>query len=55
MNPSTRRHPRTLQEAFGPYATYDFKEPPVPWTLTDLLIAIICVAAIAFAVWQVVR
>ena len=28
--PTTRRHPRTLQEAFGPYAVRELYAPPDP-------------------------
>lgn len=38
----TRKHPRTLNEAFGPYTSRDFYEPPAayPWTWWALLVAI---------------
>lgn len=42
---TTRRHPRTLQEAFGPYTSREIYEPRKPltlwerikWILTSLL------------------
>jgi len=47
---NTRRHPRTLQEAFGPYTSRDISDPkgetPAWWT------AIVCIAAVgAVIVW----
>ncbi len=45
---TTRRHPRTLQEAFGPYASNDLQ--PMPDKSTDLPAAWwIAIALIAMA------
>lgn len=32
MSDTTRRHPRTLAEAFGPYTSTHIEEPPAPRT-----------------------
>jgi hypothetical protein len=40
---TTRKHPRTLHEAFGPYTGRDFKDDPMPFA--DKLIMCICGAA----------
>ncbi len=39
---NTRKHPRTLNEAFGPYTSHDIYEPPesYPWTWWTLMAAI---------------
>jgi hypothetical protein len=38
--PTTRRHPRTLQEAFGPHASRDIQPIPEPGLLERLLNAL---------------
>lgn len=43
---TTRRHPRTLQEAFGPYTDSHIHEPRQPYRTVDLLIAALGVAAL---------
>lgn len=35
---TTRRHPRTMQEAFGPYANRHISEPYSPMRLADKII-----------------
>lgn len=48
--PTTRKHPRTLQEAFGPYARDDFEEAePFAWAVT-LALAVLFVSILAAAV-----
>ncbi len=39
---NTRKHPRTLNEAFGTYTSRDFYEPPAsyPWSWWALMAAI---------------
>ncbi|MDZ7918484.1 hypothetical protein [Rhodoferax sp.] len=39
---NTRKHPRTLQEAFGPHTSRDIYVPPAdyPWTWWALVAAI---------------
>jgi hypothetical protein len=45
---TTRRHPRTLQEAFGPYTDNRIEdEEQTPWRRGDLLIAAISVGVLA--------
>ena len=48
---STRRHPRTLQEAFGPYTSRDVlpmrDQHSTPWTVSDIVIAVLVVGAAA--------
>lgn len=39
-----KRHPRTMQEAFGAYATCNF-EQPAP-RLVDKVIAVVCAVAV---------
>lgn len=39
---TTKRHPRTLEEAFGPYARGSISEPYTQLDLTDKLIAGVC-------------
>lgn len=45
MNPTTRRHPRTLNEAFGPYTSQHISEPTQPWTAKRFAGALSVVAA----------
>ena len=42
----TRRHPRTLQEAFGPYTSRDLHVPIEPDRQARYIFMAICVAAI---------
>lgn len=37
----TYRHPRTVQEAFGPYTDSSFYEPVQPYALHDKIILIL--------------
>lgn len=48
MNTTTRRHPRTLNEAFGPYAGQRIVEPCDPMPKADrIVVATGLVAAVA--------
>lgn len=38
---TTKRHPRTLEEAFGPYARGGIYERPTPLSFTDKVITAI--------------
>lgn len=55
MSNTTRRHPRTLQEAFGPYATGPVLDKPEPRRrpLADVLLAVALgiVGALLLARW----
>jgi hypothetical protein len=49
MNP--RRHPRTMQEAFGPYTTRDLHDKPTPMHRADkIVLRASIVAAVALFV-----
>lgn len=39
---TTKRHPRTLEEAFGPYARGGIYEAPTPLDLADKVIVGVC-------------
>jgi len=41
---SPRRHPRTLEEAFGPYSRGSICEPYTPMTMADKVV--ICVSIV---------
>ena len=45
---NTRRHPRSLAEAFGPYTDHNLHPMPSErsWRLSDAAIALLCVAVI---------
>lgn len=47
MNPTTRKHPRTLQEAFGPYTSRSISEPHTPMDTADKIVAAAALAALA--------
>ena len=51
MNNNTRRHPRTLSEAFGPYTSselHPMREPEhLPWTAGDFALVAFVIAVIA--------
>lgn len=53
MSNTTRKHPRTLQEAFGPYtdSRLHSDDEQTPWKRGDLLIAAIavCVLVLIFS------
>jgi hypothetical protein len=57
MNDTTRRHPRTLEEAFGPYERGHVEEPRERMLVEDRIIITVClVGAVAlvsmmFAGW----
>jgi hypothetical protein len=42
MNPTTKRFPRTLEQAFGPYARGGIYEQPVSLSFVDKLITGLC-------------
>jgi hypothetical protein len=46
MNNTVRKHPRTMQEAFGPYTSHDVASMPSErsWRLAD--VAITCLLAV---------
>ena len=41
MNTSTRRYPRSLEEAYGPYARGTLYVPPEPMTAGEKAVALI--------------
>jgi hypothetical protein len=41
---TTKRHPRTLDEAFGPYARGPISEPYVPMDKADKIVVAGCIA-----------
>lgn len=45
---TTKRHPRTLDEAFGPYARGTIEEPYAPMTLGDKIIVALGIVTCAF-------
>lgn len=45
MNTTTRRHPRTLNEAFGPYAGRHIVEPQDPMPQADRIVVGISIVA----------
>ena len=46
----TRKHPRTLTEAFGPYTSADFeRDDPMPWA-DKVVLAVCCAAGAAMIV-----
>lgn len=48
---NTRRHPRTLEEAFGPYTSKEFAEPEDPMPAADVIVVAACaIAALALTV-----
>lgn len=54
---STRKHPRTLQEAFGPYTSSRIDELQPPMDTADVVVTVACalalmaVAIMAFMGW----
>lgn len=47
MNNTTRKHPRNLQQAFGPYCTPYIEEPARPFDWEDKLVLWGCVLAVS--------
>ena len=48
MNNTTKRHPRTMEQAFGPYTSHYIQEPHptgygITWWIAMVVIAIIAV------------
>lgn len=39
----TRKHPRTMQEAFGPYTDNRIEEPPRPMDWQDKVVLTACI------------
>ena len=55
MNTTTRRHPRTLQEACGPHASSYITEPTRPFDSGDKAVMWAClVLAVVGTVWCLV-
>lgn len=57
---NTRRYPRTMQEAFGPYTSNDLQEmDEQPWHIKDLAVIVACflilAALVVFAVTGVIQ
>lgn len=54
---STRRYPRTMEEAFGPYARGPVREPRRPFDRADLVVmtasAVVACVLLGLAVWGV--
>ena len=48
---TTRRHPRTLQEAFGPYTSCDIYEPPRRRLGVILPVLLALAAYVASVIW----
>lgn len=46
----TRKHPRTMQEAFGPYTSFDIADTPLFDWQDALVVVGCCVTVIAVAV-----
>lgn len=44
---NTRRHPRTLQEAFGPYTSRQIDEPKRPTPAQDIALYVLAVLVAA--------
>ncbi len=52
MNDTTRKHPRTLEEAFGPYQRHGLVEQYDPMPKADRIVVALCTAAaVALAVF----
>lgn len=51
---NTRRHPRTLQEAFGPYTSREIQEPPRRMDPQDRVVlagsAVVCFFVVVLAI-----
>ena len=43
---TTRKYPRTLEEAFGPYARGTLADQPAPVHLHDHIVLVACILAI---------
>ena len=46
---NTRKYPRTMQEAFGPYTSNQLEPMPEAYTATDVALVLASVAAVAVA------
>jgi len=53
MNSTTRKHPRSMSQAFGPYCSYHIDEPVKPFDWEDKLVLWGCVLTVAalVAIW----
>lgn len=52
-NPTTRSYPRTVQEAFGPYTSYEVYTPPrrrLPLRTVAIIVAELIALAVVYAV-----
>ena len=47
---TTKKVPRTMQEAFGPYTSHAISEPIAPYDWQDRLVMAACCAVVAFLV-----
>ena len=47
---NTRKYPRTMQEAFGPYTSDQLEPMPEAYSVTDVALVLASVAAVALAV-----
>ena len=47
MNITTRRHPRTLQAAFGPYTSHQIAEPAPHSRVANIIYTVVCFASLA--------
>jgi hypothetical protein len=41
---NTRKYPRTMQEAFGPYTSFHIDEPKVSYSKTELFVFALSIA-----------
>ena len=50
MNNTTRRYPRTIQQACGPHASNYITEPAPKYTWHDKLIIVSCIATVMYVI-----
>lgn len=53
--PTTRRYPRTLEQAFGPYARGNISEPYTPMHFADKAVVTVCCITLAGLVIAMLR
>ena len=51
---NTRKYPRTMQEALGPYTSQRLEPMPEDDSVTDVALVLACVAAVALTVLAIV-
>lgn len=52
---NTRRYPRTMQQAFGPYTSHYIAEKPEPMHPHDRIVIKVCaLGAMAFVAWLII-